>query len=292
MGGFLAKVTVGMPVYNGGALFEKALLSVLNQSYREIVIFISDNCSGDETQNICEKHAAMDSRIIYHRQSENIGANRNFDFVMHSAKTEFFMYVAADDFISGNYVEDNLSFLLENKDYIASTCPVRFSTGETDSTVVGDATISGDDPYQRALSVLTYGNANGRFYSLYRREPVCAWVFNEQGFVGGDVLFVFAALLKGKMNRVDSGFIELGRDGMSTQADFYVRFSKTFVNYIAPFHEYALAVMALLKGAPLSVRAHAFKFFVILNLRTSAARLLAFLKMYRVSRSLKRKIVG
>ncbi len=281
-----------MPVYNGGALFERALLSVLDQSCREIVVFISDNCSSDETQSICEKYAAIDSRIIYHRQIENIGANRNFDFVLHAAKTEFFMYVAADDFISGNYVEDNLLFLLENEDYIASTCPVRFSTGETDSSIVGDATVSADDPYQRALSVLTYGNANGRFYSLYRRELICTWVFNSQGFVGGDVFFVFAALLKGKMNRVSSGFIELGRDGMSTQADFYVRFSKTYLNYIAPFHEYALAVMVLLKDAPISARIHALKFFTVLNLRTSAARLLTYLKMYKVSRLLKRKILG
>lgn len=281
-----------MPVYNGGALFEKALLSVLQQSYRDIVVLISDNCSSDETSLICQKYAAQDSRIVYHRQRENLGANGNFDFILEAATTEFFMYVAADDFISPNYVEDNLHFLLENSDYAASTCPVRFSTGETDSAIVGDGVVSQADPYDRLMSVLTYRCANGRFYSMYRRELIADWRYSSKSFVGGDIYFVLAILLKGKFNRVDNGFIELGRDGMSTQADFYLRFSTSFFNYIVPFLQFSRETMALLKHAPLSTRVRALNFFVVLNARTSIARCLYYFKMYGAARLLKRKVIG
>lgn len=283
---------MGMPVYNGGAFFEKALLSVLNQSHRDIVVVISDNCSSDVTASICDKYKALDSRVIYFKQSENIGAERNFDFVLAQANTEYFMFAASDDLISEDYIKDNLEFLNSHVDYVASTCPVRFSTGETDPAIVGDQTISEEDAHERALSMLSYRCSNGRFYSLYRRAVISKWIFEGRSFIGADLLFVFFVLLNGKMNRLASGYIELGRDGLSTKPDFYSRYGSSFKNYIAPFREYAVEVMALLEGGTPTVKMRAIKFFVVLNLRTAMVRLLHILKIYNFASYLKKKFFG
>lgn len=285
-------MTVGMPVYNGGAFFERALQSVLNQSYRDIVVVISDNCSTDMTSDICERYRLLDSRIVYVRQSKNIGVERNFDFILAQANTEYIMFAASDDLISKDYIKDNLEFLNSHMDYVASTCPVRFSTGETDSAIVGDQTISEEDAHERALSMLNYRCSNGRFYSLYRRAVISKWVFESRSFIGADLLFVFFVLLNGKMNRLTSGYIELGRDGLSTKPDFYSRYGNSFKNYMAPFLEYAMEVMALLEGGTPAVKVRAIKFFLVLNLRTTMVRLLHTLKIYNFVSYLKKKVFG
>ena len=54
------KVSVGMPVYNGEKKLAKALESIINQTYTNIEIIISDNCSTDLTSEICQKYLGLD----------------------------------------------------------------------------------------------------------------------------------------------------------------------------------------------------------------------------------------
>ena len=54
----MTKVTIGMPVYNGGALLKAALDSLLAQTHRDFVLIISDNGSVDDTEAICRAYAA------------------------------------------------------------------------------------------------------------------------------------------------------------------------------------------------------------------------------------------
>ena len=71
-------VSIGMPVFNGmsGSLKNKinlhrSLQSILQQSYKNLEIIISDNCSNDETANIIKKYLKKDKRIIFYKQKKN-----------------------------------------------------------------------------------------------------------------------------------------------------------------------------------------------------------------------------
>ena len=75
-------VTVGIPVFNGDKFLHKRLDSILSQSFKNFQIIISDNASQDKTQEICEEYARKDSRILYTRQESNMGALKNFQFVL------------------------------------------------------------------------------------------------------------------------------------------------------------------------------------------------------------------
>jgi len=98
-------VSVGMPVRNGGVLLKAAINDVLAQSWPNLEIIISDNCSSDGTQALCEAFAREDSRIAYHRQSTTLTAYENFRFVLEQASGEFFMWAAHDDLRSADYIE-------------------------------------------------------------------------------------------------------------------------------------------------------------------------------------------
>lgn len=107
------KVSIGMPVFNGAAFIESAIESLRAQSFTNFELIISDNCSSDQTREICTKYQSADARICYFRQSENIGAAGNFEFVLERACGEFFMWAAHDDLWDQSHLAAALA-VLEN----------------------------------------------------------------------------------------------------------------------------------------------------------------------------------
>lgn len=91
------RVSIGVPVYNGESYLEEALDSLLNQTYQDFEILISDNASTDRTQEICESYVAKDSRIRYERQKTNRGAAANYNRTFKMAQGELFKWAAHDD---------------------------------------------------------------------------------------------------------------------------------------------------------------------------------------------------
>ena len=66
-------VSIGMPVFNGEKYIVEALDSVLDQTYSEFELIISDNASDDRTPEICQEFARKDPRVRYFRQPANVG---------------------------------------------------------------------------------------------------------------------------------------------------------------------------------------------------------------------------
>src|SRR5690242_4479749 len=110
------RVTIGVPVYNGGPGLRGVLQSILNQSYPSFRLLISDNASTDDTERTCRDFAAKDARVVYVRQASNIGASANFEYLLAEATTEYFFWAAADDVRSNDFIERNVEFLDRHPD--------------------------------------------------------------------------------------------------------------------------------------------------------------------------------
>lgn len=102
-------VSIGMPVYNGAKYIREALDSLLGQSFTDFELIISDNASTDGTASICQEYAARDPRIRYVRQPENRGILANFQYVLDEARSEYFMWAAADDAWDKNWISEVLA---------------------------------------------------------------------------------------------------------------------------------------------------------------------------------------
>ena len=77
-----ARVSIGLPVYNGDRYLEEALDSLLAQTYTDFELVISDNASTDRTEEICRSFAERDSRIRYTRADVNGGGTWTFNRVV------------------------------------------------------------------------------------------------------------------------------------------------------------------------------------------------------------------
>lgn len=107
-------VFIGVPVRNGGAYLEQALDSIRKQVYSHWIAVVSDNCSGDETLAIAHRYAAMDKRFSVLAHAEPKSAKQNFGFLLAQASTEYFCWLAADDFWSPYYLSELVGALQRN----------------------------------------------------------------------------------------------------------------------------------------------------------------------------------
>ena len=232
----IPKVSIGMPVYNGEEYIRKALDSLLAQTFTDFELIISDNASTDETEAICREYMKKDSRIRYVRQVENRGGGANFKFVLDEAQGEYFMWAAHDDIRSPNFLSVNLDFLCRNPDFVASISPVRFEGGEFDEIRMGDSGLTGE--VSQRFTLFFRGrrfHANGRFYSLMRRDDIkdC---FRDEYILGNDLAIVLRLAGKGKFNRSSEGWVVLGTKGMSSGKNIIRMYRRSWLDFFIPFH--------------------------------------------------------
>src|SRR5688572_22439365 len=90
-------LSVGMPVFNEGRSIANALDAILVQTYSNIEVIVSDNASTDATSDICLDYERRDSRVRYHRNSENFGGAENFNRAFALASGKYFCWAAGHD---------------------------------------------------------------------------------------------------------------------------------------------------------------------------------------------------
>lgn len=112
------RLSIGLPVYNGDRFLEKALDSILSQTFTDFELIISDNASTDKTQEICQTYATKDRRIKYHRNANNIGGHNNFNRVFELATGEYFKWIAHDDLGANTFLEKCINALDQNSSVV------------------------------------------------------------------------------------------------------------------------------------------------------------------------------
>jgi glycosyltransferase involved in cell wall biosynthesis len=102
--GLTALLSVGLFVYNGERFLKEALDSILNQTFTDFELIISDNASTDRTGEIAKAHAKRDDRIRYYRNEKNMGAGWNIRRVYELATGKYFKQAAADDLLEPDFL--------------------------------------------------------------------------------------------------------------------------------------------------------------------------------------------
>ena len=102
----MAKYTFLLPAYKSEYL-DKALTSILKQSYNDFEIIISDDCSPHNIQHIVNKY--NDKRIIYRKNNVNIGGEKlvkHWNLLLSLCTSQYLIIAADDDIYESNFLED------------------------------------------------------------------------------------------------------------------------------------------------------------------------------------------
>jgi glycosyltransferase involved in cell wall biosynthesis len=102
-------VSVIIPTYNRANLVQRAIKSVLNQTYKNIEIIVVDDGSEDNTEEVVR--AFNDERIKYIRNKENKGVAASRNIGLKFSKGEYITFLDSDDEFLPEKIEKQLKFL-------------------------------------------------------------------------------------------------------------------------------------------------------------------------------------
>ena len=110
-------VSVLMPVYNAQLYVEKAIKSILTQTFIDFEFIILDDGSTDNSLNILEQYAKQDIRIrIISR--ENKGLIVSLNELVEQARGQYVARMDADDISRPERFAMQVDFLSKNTDHI------------------------------------------------------------------------------------------------------------------------------------------------------------------------------
>lgn len=174
----LPLISLGLPVYNGSNFLEETLGSILDQSFSDFELIISDNASTDKTYEICKNFAEKDSRIILTRNDENLGAAFNYNKVFSLAKGKYFKWASHDDLYDKDYLAKLVKPLEENSE-VAVSYPRRVvinEKGTIEEYVSDDLYLLQDNPARRYKKFLKRFRYNTIYcdpvFGLMRRDAL------------------------------------------------------------------------------------------------------------------------
>jgi glycosyltransferase involved in cell wall biosynthesis len=240
------RVSIGLPVWNGGRHLRDALESLLAQTHRNFELVISDNASTDDTPQICKEFAARDDRVRYWRNEVNIGQKANFLKTLALTSSEYFMWAAHDDRWAPRFIEANLRQLVGHDDVVASSSRVKFIDvhswiWETFWAPRGTAPLLGSVRHN-ILSCLWNPGTNTRMYGLFRKHLLADCLEIAECW-GADTTFVVKSLRYGKYQEVPEVLL-FRRRGMSRNMRRFVwDNNRTWLGRVFPFWDCTLDIL-------------------------------------------------
>lgn len=112
-------LTIGIPTYNRRVFLQECmerLLPQIEENCEQVELYISDNCSSDDTSDFLKQIALNHPVVNYYIQSENFGAERNFISIFNHASGKYVWILSDDDIVVDNGVKHILEYLGKNPD--------------------------------------------------------------------------------------------------------------------------------------------------------------------------------
>lgn len=117
----MEKIDILLATYNGEKFVKEQIESILNQTYENFNLIISDDASTDNTLNILEEYEKKDTRIKVFKKEKNKGLIDNFEFLLKNVTSDYFMFSDQDDIWKKDKIEKSINKLKEENSGLVYT---------------------------------------------------------------------------------------------------------------------------------------------------------------------------
>ena len=212
-------VSIGVPTYNRPLGLKRTLKCLVNQTYTNIEIVVSDNCSTNSEVEEIVNEFLSDHRIKYFKQPVNKGAVVNFQFALEKSTGEYFKFLADDDWVDYNYVESCLKFLFQNPEYSTAYGVGNLCTNDGNFFDF-DTKLNLDDCNPATRLKKYYGGVrnNSTYYGLFKRELVIK-NFSFATTIALDWIVIARIIFIGKGKLITNTNSYISIDGISSEMD-------------------------------------------------------------------------
>lgn len=142
-------ISIITPSYNSSEFIAETISSILNQSFTDWELLITDDCSSDDSYELLQSHANKDSRIKVFQLTENGGAGAARNNSIKQASGRYIAFCDSDDQWKPDKLEKQLKFMQDND------CALSYSSYDVideDGTSKGFVDCPTEVTYRRMLS--------------------------------------------------------------------------------------------------------------------------------------------
>ncbi|GAA65000.1 hypothetical protein P20311_2804 [Pseudoalteromonas sp. BSi20311] len=176
-------VSIIMPSYNAEKFIRESINSVLEQTYQNWELLITDDVSKDNTVSIVKQYTKNDPRIRLVEQSDNGGAGLARNDSISRAKGKYIAFLDSDDLWVPEKLHKQISFMQKNKIPFSYTGYQKF-TG--DKQLLGQVIPPSETTYNELLNSNVIGcltaiydcQALGKQYmpTIRKRQDMALWL--------------------------------------------------------------------------------------------------------------------
>ena len=113
-------VSVAVTTFNSSGFIIETLESAKAQTWQNIELIVSDDCSKDNTVELCSRWIAENKDRFVRTEiitvPENTGVSANCNRCIKASNAAWIKFIAGDDILLPNCIEDNMEFAAANKD--------------------------------------------------------------------------------------------------------------------------------------------------------------------------------
>lgn len=204
-------VSIGLPVYNGENYLSEAIKSVLQQSFTDFELIVSDNASTDRTEEMCRDFQESDSRIRYFRNEKNLGAAPNYNIAWKHATGKYFKWLAHDDVLLPKYLENTVRALDENPDAVlCNTTAIYIDQNGEELGTYRSPLAKGDSERAavRLAAMILDSHTCIDFFGLLRHSATVNSILH-QPFSGADKAFLAQVALRGRLLQIEPAQVQM-----------------------------------------------------------------------------------
>lgn len=128
------KLNVYIVTYNRASLLERTIKSVLYQTYSDFDLYVLDNASTDNTEEIVAKFS--DARVHYIKHQQNVGGYGNILFAHDHCDKKYFVIFHDDDKMHKDMLEKQIMFLEANPDFSMVSCNADLYDIDSNKTIM------------------------------------------------------------------------------------------------------------------------------------------------------------
>lgn len=165
-------VSVILPTYNRAHCIERAVNSVLCQTYPQWELLVVDDGSTDNTQEIIAAYAASDERVRYYRQMPNRGVSAARNEGIRQARYDYIAFQDSDDVWHADKLEKQMRIFEENPDAGLVYCAMQGTRQDKSAVLIPDHTIDRQFLHGNLYRLLLQGNVIGAPAVVMRKECV------------------------------------------------------------------------------------------------------------------------
>ena len=193
------QVSIAIPAYNCERYIAQSIESLLQQSFGDFELVVSDNASTDGTEEICRGYAAADARVRYVRRTENVGGPGNFRHVFSLCSGRYHKWSTADDYWHPDFLKEAVAVLDARPDVVLCYPKTRLieASGATIEDYDDNLELANDSPRERMRELYRRIGLCNAHLGLIRRDAMLKTRLIA-GHLASDVDFLAELALLGK----------------------------------------------------------------------------------------------